>query len=926
MILRSIQVEGWRCFASSVHVGPFADGLNIIHGPNGIGKSSLMMALARGLFDNHNVGGADIKTLRSWGRKLAPRVTIEFEENEILFQLHKQFLDSASAKLSRQENGLYVPFAESRAADELARRILLGEVSGRGASDKRHWGLAQILWATQGSLKIDTLTSETQATVQDALGSQIVGSGTDGLEQKIAAKFGQFFTPSGSLKKGASAPAIAGLESQLEKANQMRAEHQQRMLEFETASRSIEHLQSQTQLARRNEQQLDDDVRKKREQMQAYQSGISQQQQYQLEVSTATTSYQILAERIKSIEGINQQLTANAIQKKQLNDELPALEKRLAQCQEEAKTADQKVKRIRSRRSEFTASRKLAQQADRYPRDQQDCLHLEEQLKKIDAAKAEIKRLRGLREPIVAPDKKTLSKIVKFARQRDDARLQLEASQITVSIQLDSDGKIEVTDGEKPGSRAIPKDEVCQVKGTPDVAFQIDGVGRFRAIGPASDFEALRRLWDSALENFNDLTAEFGTDDLSLLEALSAQSDDLDKQISQSEVRLNTLLDGKVVEQIRKERELANQSLTEIHREHPDWQQTPPDPAGMARIADEAEQKINGEMEIVESAYDQARDELQREMQKRDKQETEIANLQVQNATLDKRLKSFCNDGLEDRLRAEKLTEMALQCDTAEGKLTRVKKQVQELGDDPSKSLAKLEQQQKALRAQADEAEKKLNTESGRLEQIISEAPYSSLIAVEEQVVRLEEEIARQQLQIDAIRLLQETVTKQKSDVIDALIDPIRRRANTILRRISGSQFKGIRIDETLLPTGIAPQAHDENVSLDQISGGEQEQVHFAIRMALADIAFPTDRQLVVLDDVFTYTDADRLARIARILDKSADRFQIVLLTCHPERYRGLPNAKFFDLEKIARRREKKIESVPRSQAKLNFGVGSTRS
>jgi uncharacterized protein YhaN len=69
--------------------------------------------------------------------------------------------------------------------------------------------------------------------------------------------------------------------------------------------------------------------------------------------------------------------------------------------------------------------------------------------------------------------------------------------------------------------------------------------------------------------------------------------------------------------------------------------------------------------------------------------------------------------------------------------------------------------------------------------------------------------------------------------------------------------------------------------------------------MALADVAFGTERQLVVLDDVFTYTDTPRLARIATILDEAAERFQIILLTCHPERYRGLPAAKFFDLQEI---------------------------
>jgi len=67
--------------------------------------------------------------------------------------------------------------------------------------------------------------------------------------------------------------------------------------------------------------------------------------------------------------------------------------------------------------------------------------------------------------------------------------------------------------------------------------------------------------------------------------------------------------------------------------------------------------------------------------------------------------------------------------------------------------------------------------------------------------------------------------------------------------------------------------------------------------MALAHEVTGSQRQLVVLDDVFTYTDTTRLARIMTILDEAAERFQIVLLTCHPERYRGLPNARFFDLE-----------------------------
>ncbi len=99
MILNSIQVEGWRCFASPFSVGEFGTGLNIIHGPNGIGKSTIMMALARGLFDSHHVGGEEIKSLRPWGRELAPKVMIEFEQDGQQFRLRKQFLESAQLEI-----------------------------------------------------------------------------------------------------------------------------------------------------------------------------------------------------------------------------------------------------------------------------------------------------------------------------------------------------------------------------------------------------------------------------------------------------------------------------------------------------------------------------------------------------------------------------------------------------------------------------------------------------------------------------------------------------------------------------------------------------------------------------------------------------------------------------------------------------------
>ena len=45
----------------------------------------------------------------------------------------------------------------------------------------------------------------------------------------------------------------------------------------------------------------------------------------------------------------------------------------------------------------------------------------------------------------------------------------------------------------------------------------------------------------------------------------------------------------------------------------------------------------------------------------------------------------------------------------------------------------------------------------------------------------------------------------------------------------------------------------------------------------------------------------DKAALESTSLEEEAQRLQIIILTCHPERYRGLAGANFIDLEAIVR-------------------------
>jgi len=143
-------------------------------------------------------------------------------------------------------------------------------------------------------------------------------------------------------------------------------------------------------------------------------------------------------------------------------------------------------------------------------------------------------------------------------------------------------------------------------------------------------------------------------------------------------------------------------------------------------------------------------------------------------------------------------------------------------------------------------------------------------------------------------------VVQCRREAVSAVIDPVKERATRILRRIAGGKLGYLALDASFVPVAVIPGISGKEVSLEGISGGEKEQVYLATRLALAEVLAEKELQLVVLDDVLTATDTGRLARVMTILEEAAPRLQVLVLTCHPERYRGLERANFINLEGIA--------------------------
>ncbi len=269
MILRSIRVSGWRCFADAVTVGPFQEGLNVIYAPNATGKSTLFEAMRRGLLDGHRVGGKEVEVIRPWGRALAPTVTVEFSHGGQEYRITKRFLDSPSSKLERKEGGGFVSLADSGNADEMVRTMISKNAPGRGLSRPENWGLAQVLWTTQGDLVLGGLSGDLVADISSSLKKQVAEPSASPIEKKVEEAYLNIFTPTGKFRAGKDASAVVQLEEKLEAARAERAAAVTKQRENEDASRRVEDLRATRKQARRvaeaNAKLPEADVRKERE-------------------------------------------------------------------------------------------------------------------------------------------------------------------------------------------------------------------------------------------------------------------------------------------------------------------------------------------------------------------------------------------------------------------------------------------------------------------------------------------------------------------------------------------------------------------------------------------------------------------------------------------------------------------------------------
>ena len=899
MILRSIEVSGWRCFLEQVAVGPFSEKINVIYGPNGTGKTTLFEALRRALMDSHAVTGLDISEIRPWGRALLPKVAVIFHHEGTDYRLFKQFLDEGSSRVERQENGGFRPLAEGRPADDLVRALLTKDSPGRGLSQNRHWGIAQVLWAPQGELKLGELSGNLIADIHSILGVQLADHATGPIEMKISELYSLYFTPQGKLKTGKGAPPIAKMHEDLVAAKAARAKADQELSRSEEVSRKVEDLKALSQQKSLEAEEFGRSLQKAREIADQYRSLASARSIRKSNCERFEAQYRELHKHLRMIEDAERELADHDAALTKLNEELPAREKESeekSKIKDEAKT---RLDEIRAKGENIALTEKTAEDARSYLEAQRDSNTLNRRLEKLEGSEKALAALEKERATHVAPDAKGIKQLRKIINERDELKLRIESSMLELELLPEVAGQLDVVKGEEPGSIPLAPGRPVAIKGLPEIVAAIRGIAGIHVQGPAGDIEELRLAFRDKQDRIEELTRPFGTDHLEALEALFDEAADLDRRIGVAKKEIAMLCEDGEKNYLKSELSRLKAVLAEIEKIHADWKKSPPDQEILRREADDLKREHRRAVREAEKIWESAETNASRARETVSGLISKREDIEKNIRGVESRLKSATSDGKSKEERHKEIQQVLLDRDAAKAALNAIDEKLKAFEGDPVETLTKTEKSLEAIRISLQEIRDSERTAMGNLEVLVSSGPYSALARAEEEISRLEMDIQKETIRMDAIKLLYETITNCRTEAISAVAQPVEESASRLMHRIAGRRLGKIDISEDFVPKGVSPEPIGSSVDLGNLSGGEKEQLYFATRLALAHVLAKDERQMVVLDDVLTATDAGRFTRILTILEEAAEKLQILILTCHPERYRALSEANFFDLEAI---------------------------
>ncbi len=196
-----------------------------------------------------------------------------------------------------------------------------------------------------------------------------------------------------------------------------------------------------------------------------------------------------------------------------------------------------------------------------------------------------------------------------------------------------------------------------------------------------------------------------------------------------------------------------------------------------------------------------------------------------------------------------------------------------------SGDVASLQQKISDFERQKDEI---INSNNALNSQLISTSARASdlgrLLATAED---LRENITTLDEQLNIIKLTRQYLNSAKENLTSRYLTPLADAFREYSQQLVGDYFDKISIDTSL--NVLVEQGGSKKDSKFYSSGG-RDVIELCMRLALAKTLFNGEMPPIIMDDPFNNLDDTKTQRALDMLDKIADKFQVIYLVCHSSR------------------------------------------
>lgn len=898
MQLNSLAVAGLRCFRNPITLKDFDKHINIIFGPNEAGKSTLIRGLILAFCNRHDVGGEDIMAYRPWGTDLSPAINVEFTANGKRYLLEKAFLDQAKSILSEQAADGYLRLAEGKKADERVRDFMLARFPGRGLAKGSDWGLAHLLWMPQDKDRFTSpsVSRQVEDHFRQAAGATLFTRRDDRLVELLNSHYADIYTP----KTGR-----ISAKSELHQARMRRRELEERLDLARKKLATIAAKVTELGVRQKQAQDLQKQIKELADKFNRLSEQVEEVKKLKTQISTAEVEEKAAVGRWRSIKqdwdhveiwsqkGID---AAQAIKEKE--KELASLQPIVEKLQQEVVTKQTKVTRlaqeVKQANEQLTRVYKLKQSRSlltEINKLKKDCTLAQKIEKEILNVRTQLgqRRLPALGDILEAQEQQRTIEICQG---------QARAQGLQVNFEPVTDFVIAVTTDEGKKEYRVEPEHPLNINATgAKMQLEIATVGTFTIKSGSVELKEIVSQLKTAKGKLAAILTTYQVDNAQDLRAKYDWAQNRQQHITNLRSKLLDLLgEHKTIAQLKRELAVRNEQLSE------QCQELGVDADGLQSVPLADANQLEQQTKALQTAYESAQEELksleQEQQTQKIRQQTLQQEINEQQRLIDtaghEQQKCLSNYGGQK----EQLYQSLQQAETEKKQkayvLAQLKERLLPYADGLERTVARLEQElnykQKealALREEVAGLRAEINIQS-------EEGLYSKISELEEEYELVQSRYRWLAGRARAVKLLHRLVHARHEAMLTSITDPIRQGINGLFQQVTAQTDRGLQLEADLSLAGLRISNEESLQPLDVFSIGTQEQMLLLARLALAHFLSANERQLVVLDDALVNSDGHRRRRILGLLEEAAAKhLQIIILTCHPDMYQGLPGKRY---------------------------------